>query len=55
MDRFFSRMRVKARRLDREEKLEPGLTVSFEDPADFLEINRGNLEVRLQMREPFLQ
>ena len=35
MDRFFSRMRVKARRLDRGEKLEPGLTVSFEDPADF--------------------
>ena len=38
MDRFFSRMRVKARRLDREEKLEPGLIVSFEDPADFLEV-----------------
>jgi hypothetical protein len=29
MDRFFSRMRVKARRLDRGENLEPGLTVSF--------------------------
>src|SRR5579863_4235580 len=38
MDRFFSRMRVKARRLDRGEKLEPGLTVSFADPADFLEV-----------------
>jgi predicted transcriptional regulator len=38
MDRFFSRMRVKARRLDRGEKLESGLTVSFEDPADFLEV-----------------
>jgi len=31
-------MRVKARRLDRGEKLESGLTVSFEDPADFLEV-----------------
>jgi predicted transcriptional regulator len=38
MDRFFSRMWVKAQRLDRGEKLEPGLTVSFEDPADFLEV-----------------
>ena len=38
MDRFFARMRAKARRLDRDEKLEPGLTVSFEDPADFLEV-----------------
>lgn len=38
MDSFFSRMRVKARRLDRGENLEPGLTVSFEDPADFLEV-----------------
>ncbi|MGH8228290.1 MAG: MarR family transcriptional regulator [Steroidobacteraceae bacterium] len=38
MDRFFSRMRAKARRLDRGERLEPGLTVSFEDPADFLEV-----------------
>jgi predicted transcriptional regulator len=37
-DHFFSRMRVKARRLDRGEKLESGLTVSFEDPADFLEV-----------------
>lgn len=38
MDRFFIRMRAKARRLDRGEKLEPGMTVSFEDPADFLEV-----------------
>ena len=38
MDRFFSRMRVKARGLDRGEKLASGLTVSFEDPADFLEV-----------------
>jgi predicted transcriptional regulator len=38
MDHFFSRMRIKARRLDRGEKLESGLTVSFEDPADFLEV-----------------
>lgn len=38
MDRFFSRIRVKARRLDRGGKPEPGLTVSFEDPADFLEV-----------------
>jgi predicted transcriptional regulator len=38
IDRFFSRMRTKARRLDRGERPEPGLTLSFEDPADFLEV-----------------
>ena len=38
MDHFFSRMRVKARRLDRGKRLESGTTVSFEDPADFLEV-----------------
>ena len=38
MDRFFSRMRMKARKLDRGEKLEAGLIVSFEDPTDFLEV-----------------
>lgn len=38
MDRFFARIRMKARKLDRGEKLEPGLIVSFEDPADFLEV-----------------
>lgn len=38
VDRFFVRMRSNARRLDRGKKLEPGLTLSFEDPADFLEV-----------------
>ena len=38
MDHFFSRMRGKARRLDRGKRLESGMTVSFEDPADFLEV-----------------
>lgn len=38
MDRFFSRMGGKARGLDHDERLEPGLTVSFEDPADFLAV-----------------
>ncbi len=38
MDRFFSRMRAKARALDRGERLEPGLTVSFEDPAGLLAV-----------------
>lgn len=38
MDRFFARMRTKAHKLDRGEKLKPGLTLSFEDPADFLEV-----------------
>lgn len=37
-DRFFARMRVKARKLDHGEKLQPGVTVSFEDPADLLEV-----------------
>jgi len=31
-------MRANARKLDRGEKLEPGLFLSFEDPADFLEL-----------------
>jgi len=31
-------MRSNARRLDRGKRLEPGLTLSFEDPADFLEV-----------------
>lgn len=35
---FFARMRANARKLDRGEKLEPGLILSFEDPADFLEV-----------------
>jgi predicted transcriptional regulator len=38
MDRFFSRIRANARKLDRDERLAPGLTLSFEDPADFLEV-----------------
>ena len=38
MDGFFSRMRVKARRLDCGERVESGLSVSFEDPAAFLEV-----------------
>ncbi len=31
-------MRANARTLDRGERLEPGLFLSFEDPADFLEV-----------------
>lgn len=38
MDRFFSRIRANARALDRGERLEPGVTVSFEDSADFLAV-----------------
>src|ERR1700732_234107 len=38
MDRFFSRMRANARKLDRDERRAPGLTLSFEDPGDFLEV-----------------
>ena len=38
MNGFFSRMRVKARRLDRGERVESGWSVSFEDPAEFLEV-----------------
>jgi predicted transcriptional regulator len=37
-DRFFARTRLDARRLDRGEKLPAGVTLSFEDPADFLEV-----------------
>jgi len=35
---FFTRMRANARRLDRGEALAPGLSLSFEDPADLLEV-----------------
>ncbi len=38
LDRFFSRMRANARKLDRDERPAPGLNLSFEDPADFLEV-----------------
>ena len=38
MDSFFSRMKGNARKLDRGKVVEPGLHVSFEDPADFLEV-----------------
>src|SRR5213082_2988399 len=38
MDRFFSRMRANARKLDRAQRPAPGLNLSFEDPADFLEV-----------------
>ena len=31
-------MRANARKLDRGESLTPGVTLSFEDPADFLEV-----------------
>jgi predicted transcriptional regulator len=38
LDDFFARARAGARRLDRGERLKPGLTLSFEDPSDFLEL-----------------
>jgi predicted transcriptional regulator len=38
MEEFFSRMRTNARALDRGEKLTPGLSLMFEDPADLLEV-----------------
>jgi predicted transcriptional regulator len=38
LDEFFSRMRTNARALDRGEKLTPGLSLMFEDPADLLEV-----------------
>jgi predicted transcriptional regulator len=38
MDSFFSRMKGNARKLDRGEAVEAGFHVSFEDPADFLEV-----------------
>jgi predicted transcriptional regulator len=38
MDRFFARMRANARKLDRGETLAPAITVSFEDPSDFLQV-----------------
>ena len=37
-DHFFARMRANARKLDRGEKPAAGLFLSFEDPADFLEV-----------------
>jgi predicted transcriptional regulator len=38
MDSFFSRMKGNARKLDRGKAVEPCFHVSFEDPADFLEV-----------------
>ena len=38
MDSFFSRMKDNARELDRGKAVEPGFHLSFEDPADFLEV-----------------
>jgi predicted transcriptional regulator len=38
MKSFFTRMRSTARKLDRGEKTGSGLRISFEDPADFLEV-----------------
>jgi predicted transcriptional regulator len=38
MDDFFSRMKVNAIDLDRGKVVEPGFHISFEDPADFLEL-----------------
>jgi predicted transcriptional regulator len=38
MDDFFSRMKHNAIELDRGKAVEPGFHLSFEDPADFLEV-----------------
>jgi hypothetical protein len=38
IDGFFSRMKDNARELDRGKAVEPGFQLSFEDPADFLEV-----------------
>ena len=38
IDGFFSRMKDNARELDRGKAVEPGFHLSFEDPADFLEV-----------------
>jgi predicted transcriptional regulator len=38
LDAFFGRMRGNARRLDRGERVKAGINISFEDPADFLEV-----------------
>jgi predicted transcriptional regulator len=38
IDGFFSRMKDNARELDRGNAIAPGLHLSFEDPADFLEL-----------------
>ena len=37
-DGFFSRMRANAVKLDHDEPPKPGLRISFEDPADFLQV-----------------
>jgi predicted transcriptional regulator len=38
IDDFFSRIKDNARELDRGKAVEPGFHLSFEDPADFLEV-----------------
>jgi predicted transcriptional regulator len=37
-DDFFKRMLERAKKLDRGETLPPGITITFEDPADLLEV-----------------
>lgn len=37
-DDFFRRVRENARKLDRGEDIEPGITITFEDPLEMLEI-----------------
>ena len=37
-DKFFSRVREHARKLDRGETIPPGITITFEDPAELLRV-----------------
>jgi predicted transcriptional regulator len=37
-DEFFGRLRERAEKLDRGETLPPGITITFEDPGDLLEV-----------------
>ena len=37
-DQFFERIRAHAAKLDRGERIAPGITISFEDPLEMLEV-----------------
>jgi len=37
-EEFFERLRDRAKKLDRGEMLPPGITITFEDPVDLLEV-----------------
>ena len=52
---FFGRAREHARRLDKGEKLEPEITISFENPADMMRVlSAGRIRLLKMVKKPSL-